>query len=103
MQNVKRQFINCVHKQIKNFARTGTVVRAEKKRAADIIEEYHLVSPRQILDVYQICFDGKPTTIDLHYLMPIDDTNVRIQEVNTDFARDIYKIIRSRCGVQYVK
>lgn len=31
MQNVKRQFINCVHKQIKNFARTGTVVRAEKK------------------------------------------------------------------------
>ena len=37
MQNVKRQFINCVHKQIKNF------------------------------------------------------------------ARDIYKIIQSRCGVQYVK
>ena len=103
MQNIKQQFKTQIHSEIKKFAHKGKFTRRLYDMEFDIMEEYHAYDDRQTLDIYKMNSGSKQFKLDLHYVTNIDDTRVHICESNTDFVRDVYKMVQNNIVRQHVR
>ena len=106
----KKLFRNFVHGEIRDLVRYGQshfkVQDFDNRQKYNVIEDYHFVLNNASLDVYCIVNNDAPNkykTIDMHYHTSVGESSIKLQETNTEFAKQIYNKIREKHVRQHVK
>ena len=106
----KKVFRNFAHKEIRDLVRYGQshfkVQDFDIRNKYNIVEDYHFVLNNASLDVYCIAHNdtqGKYKSIDMHYHTSVGESSIKMQETNTEFAKQIYNKIREKHVRQHVK
>lgn len=106
-ENIKSLLEDQIHSHIKYLADNEKVCFLQHapfcKQSYKYIDTYRIWKSNEFLDIYHIQDYNSKQSIDLHFIMQIDDTNVKIQETNTKFAKQIYKQLKLKYHKQNVK
>jgi hypothetical protein len=105
--NIKSLLKNQIHSHIEHLVNNEKISFLQHapfcKHSYKYIDTYRIWKIKEYLDVYRIYDYNRKQSVDLHFIMQIDDTNVKIQETDTEFAKQIYKQIKLKYLKQNVK
>lgn len=106
-ENIKSLLKNQIHSRIECLADNEKVCFLHHapfcKQSYKYIDTYRIWKSNEFLDVYHIRDYNSKQSVDLHFIMQIDETNVKIQETNTEFAKQIFEQLKLKYLKQNVK